>query len=364
MRILHFYTKDNEAIGQYVNMLKTNMGLEAETHVVSELKEARALMHGGEYDVLHVHGCWRNAMRSVVNMALAQGTRLVVTPHGELEPWVQKERYLKEKLPKEVLYQRSIIHKAYAIIVQGQMEMECLQNLGWNKRCVIIRNAQYTNSITPKEMARQTFAVYRKVMDSNTLELMDDDIRLVLQSVLKVGITGDKRWLQETSLPPVSYDNWRLLLCFAHQEGLTETVQRGIRLIGLDAADIEAENIPFFLPDDYQTPQTLQNIVGNQFAHENERLMATFRTMKKLLANGTCCMMHLVELDRELRNYGCQETELSEALQEKKMLKMARRIMQLMADMTGLTEGFMPVPPLDDRITRKYRQQIEDHLKI
>jgi hypothetical protein len=364
MRILHFYTKDNDNICQYVNMLKSNTGLEAETHVVTELKEARALMHGGDYDVLHVHGCWRNAMRTVVNMALEQGTRLVVTPHGELEPWVQEENYLKEKLPKKVFYQRSVIRKAYAVIIQGKMEQECLQALGWNKRCVIIRNALFTNSITPKEMARQTFAVYRKVMDSNTLELMDDDIRDVLKAIVMAGITGDKRWLPETTLPTVSYDDWRRLLCYAHQEGLTDVMKRGVRALGLQAPDIEAGKIDFFLPDNYQPPQTLQSIIGNQFPSENERLLATFKTIKKLVANGTFCMMHLVELDRELRNHGCKEDELNDMLQEKELWKLARRTMQLMADLTGLTEGFMPVEPLDDRTTRRMRQQIEDHLKI
>jgi len=38
--------------------------------------------------------------------------------------------------------------------------------------------------------------------------------------------------------------------------------------------------------------------------------------------------------------------------------------MQLMNDFTGLTEGFMPVQPLNDRITKKWYEQIENHLTI
>ena len=39
------------------------------------------------------------------------------------------------------------IEQAYAVIVQGNMELECIAQLGWNKRCVIIRNALITNTI-------------------------------------------------------------------------------------------------------------------------------------------------------------------------------------------------------------------------
>ncbi len=38
--------------------------------------------------------------------------------------------------------------------------------------------------------------------------------------------------------------------------------------------------------------------------------------------------------------------------------------MQLTYDLTGLDEGHMPMPPLDDRLTRHMRKHIDNHLKI
>ena len=364
MRILHFYSKDNKVISQYVSMLKSNMGLEAENHVVTELKEAKTLMHGGDYDLLHVHGCWRNSTRTVVKMALNNGTRLIITPHGELEPWIQKERYWKEKLPKKLWYQRDIIQKAYAIIIHGEMEKECMQKLGWNSRCVIIRNAIFTHSISPAQMAHQTFMLYCKVMDSNPLEMMDSDTTDALKTIIKAGITGDRRWLSATPLPPLSNDSWRKLLCYTYQESLTDTIQKGLRITGLTPPDIEAEKIPFFLPDNFHQTQSIESLIGNQFASENERLIATFRMVKKLIGHQTLCIRHLIEIDKELRDHNCEEEELAESLREKELWKTACRTMQLMADLTGLTEGYMPVPPLDDRTTRRIRQQIDNHLNI
>ena len=165
-------------IAQHVQML-SEYG-----HCATEAEQAKTLLQGGSYDILHLHGCWRNSSRSIVNIAMRLGCRLVVTPHGGLEPWVQEEKRWKEKLPKRILYQRDIIRRAYAVIIQGKMEDECMKRLGWNPRTVIIRNAVITQSTTPKEMAAQTLAVYRKVMDSNQLELMDDDMRDMLLDII------------------------------------------------------------------------------------------------------------------------------------------------------------------------------------
>jgi hypothetical protein len=187
---------------------------------------------------------------------------------------------------------------------------------------------------------------------------------------MKTGITGDVRWLSEQDSAYVRQPEvrgniqWRELLCYAHQESITNTILRGISILRLDAPDIDVEAIPYFLPDGYQQTQSISETIGNQFASENDRLIATFKLIKKLIANGQFSMRHLVELDRELRQYGCDEELLEEQLTERQLLPTARRVMQLMADTTELTEGFMPVAPQNDRTTKKLYKQIENHLKI
>ena len=365
MRVLHFLPPDDSMITQHVNILTSGMGLEAENHVVTDAVKAKTLLQGGSYDILHIHGCWRNASRTIVNKALHAGTRLIVTPHGQLEPWVQNDDYWKEKLPKRLFYQRDIIRQAYAVIIQGKMESECMEKLGWNSRCIIIRNAIVTRSITPQEMSRQTFSLYRKVLDTNTLELMTDETREALKNLIKAGITGDARWLGPSHVPfTLTADEWRKILCYAHQEQFSEWIERGIRVLHLDAPDLDASKVDHFLPRHYQPTQSIQSIIGNQFASENDRLLATFRHTKKLIANHQFTIRHLCELDRELRQHSCEEDALADALKERQLWMQVRRLMQVLEDMTGLTEGFMPVPPLNDRRTRQLQQQIEDHLKL
>ncbi len=368
MRILHFFPANDSMITQHVNMLAGRMGLEADNHLANSGESAKILLQQGLYDILHLHGCWQNDMRSLVQLAEKKKVRLVVSPHGQLEPWVRNENRWKEKLPKELFYQRDVIHRAYAVIIQGRMEQECLDHLAWNPRCVIIRNAIITQSITPIDMARQTFTLYQKIIDSNPLELMTDETRQMLFYIIKAGITGDVRWLEEEgrtpSYPTLDRSQWRLLFCLAHQEHITEIIQKGIRTLRLDTPDIDASQIPYFLPADYQDTQSITEVIGNQFVSENDRLLDTFRLLRKWQSNGQLSLRHLIELDRELRQYGCEEEDLAEQLKDHKLYTLACRLMQHMNQLTGLTEGFMPVPALDDRTTRKWQQQIEQHLKI
>lgn len=346
-------------IAQHVQML-SEYG-----HCATEAEQAKTLLQGGSYDILHLHGCWRNSSRSIVNIAMRLGCRLVVTPHGGLEPWVQEEKRWKEKLPKRILYQRDIIRRAYAVIIQGKMEDECMKRLGWNPRTVIIRNAVITQSTTPKEMAALILAVYRKVMDSNQLELMDDDMRDMLLDIIMAGITGDRRWLTDiTNHSPLTTEEWRQLLCYAHQEEITDTIQRGIRVLGLECPELDVEAIDYFLPEGYKPAESIGKTIGNQFASENDRLIATFRQIRKLVSSRQLSIKHLIELDRELRQHGCEEELLADDLKERRLWKLASRMMQVCQELTGLTEGFMPVTPIDDRVARAIKRQVNDRLKI
>lgn len=274
-----------------------------------------------------------------------------------------EEDYWKDKLPKKLLYQRWIASHAYAVIIQGKMEEECMKRLGWNPRLVIIRNPQITHSITQQEAARQLEHIYRMVMDSNLLELMKEDTRRMLKIFIKAGITRDTRWIEE-DLTTIDKEEWRKLLCYAHQEHLTDTLLDGIRVLHYEAPDLNVSQIDYFLPPDYVEPTTIEQNIGSSFVSENQRLLATFRHLKKLWQHHRLAISHLVELDKELRYHYADEQRLCEDLQERGLLKLAARLMQLMADLTGLTEGFMLTEPLNDRVTRQMRKQIDNYLTI
>ena len=163
MKTLHLYPADDPLIAAHVALLQ-------------EGEES----FSGQPDIVHVHGCWRyNIVRQAMR-AHRQGARIVMTPHNGLSPWIVSERRMTEKLSKTLLWQRRMVESAYVIIAQGPMETKALTELGWNPRIETIRNAVVTNSITPEATRRHTLDVYRKVLDSNTIELMSDDSRRLM----------------------------------------------------------------------------------------------------------------------------------------------------------------------------------------
>ncbi len=329
----------------------------------TQQKDALRQLRDSHYDILHIFGCWDYHAWRLARQAMKQGTRLVLSPQGQLEPWVIKEGYWNEKLPKKLLYQKWIVKSAYAVIVQGKMEEKCLQQLGWNPRLLIIRNPLITNSITQQEADSQTEVLYQKVMDSNTWELMSEQTRFMLKLFLKAGITSDARWVTE-DLITLGQEEWRQLLCYAHQEHLTDTLKHGARVLNYDVPDLKAETFDYYVPEGYQEVTTIEKNIGLSFESEHKRLMATFRYLKKQWQQRKITISHLVELDKELRFHDVDEEKLQDRLLEQRLLKFTGRLMQLMADLTGLTEGFMPVPPVNDRITRRMKKKIEEHLKI
>lgn len=365
MRILHYYASNvPDIIAAYVKILCEQMGPEAANESATTVQEALQMLRDRHYDLLHLHGCWQHAAYRIARHALRQGTRLVVTPHGQLEPWVIRHDYWKEKLPKRLLFQRAIVQQAYAVIVQGPMEEECMARLGWNRRTVIIRNSLITSTINDKEMVQQTLQVYRKIMDSNPLALMTDSTKTTLRQLLKVGITGDERWLAASYVTITDPHQWRLFYCYIHQEQIADTVKRGLRILHIDTPDYDIRQMPCFMPDGYEPSKTIEEAIGMQYATENDRLMATFRHLRRLSLRHRLTLSHLVELDKELRNHDTAEDQLCDALKERHLYNFARRIMQLTNDLTGLDEGHMPMPPLADWQMRRIRKHMDNHLKI
>lgn len=351
-------------VADYVSMLVNSMGLEAENVIVNSEDSAKEKLQSTHFDILHIHGCWRYSAYRILKLATKNGSRMVLSPYGQLEPWIINENYWKEKAPKKWLFQKDIVENAYALIIQGEMEEECMRKLGRNERLEIIRNPMITQSISPSEMAYKTYCVYRKILDSHTIGLMQERTRLLLRDFIKAGITGDARWVTD-DLPEIDdTEQWRHLLIYAHHEHIIHLVQRGIHLLHYQAPDLDIQKISCYLPAHGTTIQSIQDAIGSQYVSENDRLIATFKQIRKLSQHHQLTICHLCEIDRELREHYVEEDHLMETLKEAGLFKMACRTMSLLDAYTGFDIGFMPVPPLDDGITRKLKQQIYNHLKI
>lgn len=364
IKILHIFPKNNADIAEFVKLLVSNMNSD-ETVVdsTSSLTEMRKQLKHDRPDILHLHGCWWTGASRAVNQAIHLGVRIVITPHGELEPWIIHDRFITEKLPKLALYQRNIVKRAYAVIVMGRMEQHCIQKLKWNPRIEIIRNPLITQSITPREAALQYTAIYRKVMSSDVYSLMDERTQQTFSSILKVGIADDARWIT-TLDKPADLHTWRQLLLMAQHEGVINTFLHGMSLLNLEAPDIHPEDIPYYIPTHFQQPPAIESVIGNSFVNENERLMTTFKYLHRQFRKGKLCLSQVIELDREIRTHESDEEGLQEQLAIDHLDKFAARLMTVLSSVTMLEEGFHLLPLLNDKSAKKIEKMVFSQQEI
>lgn len=376
MKVLYYYPKSDDMITHHVTMLAEGMRNSAEVQTATTLNDFKSRLEMQEPDIVHCHGCWQYATYKAAAIARKRGVRVILSPHGQLEPWIVEEKSSvvgdsqtpMALISKSVLLQRRTVERAYSLIAFGKMEQHYLQQLGWNPRIETIRNAVITNSLSPQDMCSQTFAVYQKVLDSNVLEQMSDDDKHLLSIILKAGITGDARWItgrgndnSQFSIPNSQSPSpdWRRILIYAEHQNIRNYVDYGISILGLRPDSIDTTHIAAYFPEKYQRPTPLKELIGDFKGNETDYLIRMLRQIQK-----TPLLLHLIELHRELHRDSVDDDSLAEALEEKRLTVFASRLMQILSEQTLLDEGYMPLAPLDDRGTRQIRNLIANHLKI
>ena len=360
MKVLHIYPKSNDLIWQHVMLLAEGMQQSADILTADSGANIRQQIIENEPDILHCHGCWNQKMARATRTARHNGVRVVITPHGQLEPWIVSQKSVQDKVVNALLWQKDAIVNAYAIITLGKLERSNFQKLGWNQRVEEIHNSVTTNTITQERMCSETFSVYQKVMDSNTLEQLDDLSLKALTTIIKAGILGDRRWCQ--SLDSINYPkdiDWRRLLIYAEHENIRNYVDYGISVLGLPIPAIDTEKIVAYFPDNYTRPHPIKDIIGDYQGDETDYLLRMIRQINK-----QPLLLHLIEFTRELYRDTVNDDLLATALEEKNLTKYAESLMQVLQEQTQLDEGYMPLYPKDNRQTTNIRKQITNHLKI
>ena len=360
MKVLHIYPKTDELIRRHVVLLAEGMRQSADIKIADNTTTFNTLFEEQQPDIIHCHGCWLYALARAAHTARRKGARIVLTLHGQLEPWVSSEKQLQDKIGKQLLWQKTYIEHAYAIITLGKLERSNFLKLGWNQRVEEIHNAVTTNTITTAEMCSQTFAIYQKVIDSNTLEALDDNNLEALSTIIKASITGDKRWCR--SLEAVQYPqnlDWRRILVYAEHEQIRNYVDYGINILGLPTPGIDTSCIDAYFPDNYSKPQPIKDIIGDYQGNETDYILRMIQQLHK-----QPLLLHMIELTRELMRDTVNDELLEEALDNKKLTSYTRSLIQVLSEKTGLDEGYMPLPPIDTRLTEHIRKQLTNHLKI
>jgi len=336
-------------------MLAEGMRHSVDVYIAGNNNTFRQTVKEQQPDIIHVHGCNQLFLARAIRFSWKEGFRTVITPHGQLEPWVIKNQSTKEKAGRLLLLKNGFMH-AYAVITLGRLERINFESIKWNSRIEEVHDAVITNAITPAEMCRKTFSIYQRIIDSNTLEQMDDITLQMLKVIIKVGYTGDKRWISE--IPKTSPD-WRRLLIYAKHENIRNYIDYGINILGLSTPMLDIDKIDSYFPESYSLPRPIKEIVGDYNGDENEYVVRMIHQIHK-----QPLLLHLIELSRELYRDSINDDRLTTLLENKGLKEYTTRLMQILSEETLLDEGFMPMEKYDDKQTNEIRNKLKNHLKI
>lgn len=177
MKIIHYIPSIDRTSGgttAYMQLLANELGKLVKLHIVShespnpiELencqihyishsilkgmkKEWQILLNKIHPDMVHINCCWTPGCAFAQKWAQQLGYKVVLTPHGMLEPWIIKRHYWTKKVPALLLYQKRAVIEADYLHATAKSEKENLLKQDYNNNIEIIANGIEVEKIALK----------------------------------------------------------------------------------------------------------------------------------------------------------------------------------------------------------------------
>ena len=382
MKILQFISHtdlNNDMNSKFMTVLVDALSNLADVTLTTSVSQFKKMARTLQPDIIHVHGCWSLPAVRVERWAEKNRYPVVLSLHGQMLPWHYHHHYLLSKLPRYLLFEHKAIQEAEALHVHSEMELSTMEKIGANTRMGMVPNCIVTHSITPRQMALKMFALYLKVIDSNTFRLMTSQELEAESQLLSLGIAIQEKApikVEEyANLSRLSLDSWRKIFIHAKDEHVLTFIIRSAQALGVDIKSIVIENVDRFpqklrkpeghLPGDRLLSRTalvksaLDNVKIDEKPDVTElTICIMIHNLKHHINKGVVTRLHLADLFSKLRYTEYDEDKLQRMLHALKLEKFTARILTILGDSFRLEEGYMPIEPVDDKLTNKIRQQL------
>ncbi|MDF7826691.1 glycosyltransferase [Pontiellaceae bacterium B12227] len=137
-------------------------------------RELRASLASSTPDLIHLHGIWMDNQWAAMQCQKKNGTPVVVSPRGMLDPWAVKNSAWKKKIV-EVLFAKKALREATCIHALCQSEVESIRAYGLKNPIAMIPNGVELPMIGKKENtgSRQLLFLGRIHPKKGISELLD-----------------------------------------------------------------------------------------------------------------------------------------------------------------------------------------------
>lgn len=367
-RILFFVPNHINAIGihqELIARLKDCLSSEVFVNMItSDAKKENIQL--SDYDIIHFFGCWGNSAYKLAGKAYKHNIPYLLTPLGALQPWEMAQHRKSMRFNK----QHQLTSKASAVHVCGKLEQETFTRLAWNKRQELIKNPVLTSQISFEETAQQLINLYQKILDSNARLLLNETAQQMIGALLQLGVNKNVLLkhehiakLQQT-FETLTDNDWRQIFIYADEERITIPLTEGIRRLQKDVPEVNTDSIKRFESDiEYPSGDLkadallsknllLRNKVKDAFANrgsDERTLCLLILNLNHELSRHKAPLLHLVNLYEYIRFSNLDEDMVKNMVSDLGLNDFAGRLMSVMQNFLGLTEGFMPFNLVNDK---------------
>jgi len=222
MKIIHFITSIDKSSGgttAYMQLLSTELKQLVDLLVVTgnspnpiELKdvnihffnlsfyrwlflarEFKVLIEKEKPEIVHINGIWEPQTWLFQKIAQKLGVKVVVSPHGMLDPFILKRHPIKKKLAL-LIFQRKSIQTADSFVVTSQLEYKSLQEFDIIQHVEIVPNAIELQFIKPKTYflteKDKNILYLSRIHSQKGIELLIDAFVYLKSQNIKLTIAG------------------------------------------------------------------------------------------------------------------------------------------------------------------------------
>ena len=352
MRIIHYINniKAGNLLSDYLLRLTTAQKEYADVKTITQQGDFKKLLADFQPDIVHIHTCWEYQAATHANWAAKKQCAVVFSPHWELDERAITTEQKSTKKVKTLLYQAKMVRGVDALLVSSEQERQDILKLGWTKRIDIVQDSVLNSSLSDDDMALQTISFYRKVLDTRYQCAMTAMEKDAIPSLLHVGL-----------------EQWRRIFLYADDEGIREIVDNCISRLQLNAPTIDTaaiQRFPLLSPKETTSVDT-DKLIGNQpmtrqrlsdYSNEEDAIIKKIATIiantRQIERKKKLSLRLLADLYTVIKYNDYDEDRLADALRHLRLYRYSCRMIQLLAEKVLLKEGFMPVPPRDDRKTK------------
>ena len=289
-------------------------------------------------DVVHILGSWTVAASRLHRLAATRGIPILYSPMGSLMPWHTSGRLTKA--------QQKVVEKASVVHARSLLEDRWLHDGTDHPRIVCIADAFLTKTLATDEMVNQLQALYQKMADTYVATIMSEKTRHTFYILLQVGIAAlllqHEDFVQHAheQLQALTPDEWKQIFLHAKDQRIITDIRTGLEQLHVTPPTIKLADIERF-PLPYQCAGGSLDKVPEDGKTE-EAICQAIALLRQEAQNHKAPLCHYADIHRMLRFWDYDEQKLCHLLVDQQLYDYTRSLMDQLAEITGLSEGYKP----------------------